>query len=157
MINDLTLRKATDLDMSNIIQLELDVFNCEQQIPSAMIPLPADNSPQWWCALLDTSIVGAVAAWKDNNRVHWGRFATRRNYRKLHIGQKLAQFSLEDLFSQGVEEIYIDARDITVKIVCNMGGKIIGEPTFFYDSNITPVVLYKKDYHSKIIRTIMRP
>lgn len=149
MIKDLILRKASDLDMGNIIQLEVDVFNCEQQIPSALIPIPAENSPQWWCGLLDTSIVGAVAAWEDKNRVHWGRFATRQNYRGLHIGQKLAQFSLEALFSQGIEEIYMDARDITVKIVCDMGGKIIGKSTNFYESSVTPVVLYKKDYYRR--------
>ena len=147
MIDDLILRKATDLDMRNIIQLEEDVFNIEQQIPSALIPLPAQNYPQWWCASLDTSIVGAVAAWKDLNRMHWGRFATRKNYRGLHIGQKLARFSLEDLFLEGIEEIHMDARDITVKIICGMGGKIIGKPTLFYNSNVTPVVLYRKDYY----------
>lgn len=152
MINDLILRKATNPDMGNIIKLEIDVFHREQQIPSAMIPLPDENSPQWWCALLDASIVGAVAAWTDNNRVHWGRFATKRTYRGLHIGQKLAQFSLEDLFSQGIEEIHLDARDITVKIICEMGGKIIGKPTLFYDSNVTPVVLYRKDYMERFKR-----
>lgn len=150
MIDKLILRKATDLDMNNIIQLESDVFNCEQRIPSALIPLAPKYFPQWWCALLDTSMVGAVAAWKDMNQVHWGRFATRQNYRGLHIGQKLAQFSLEDLFSQGIEEIHMDARDITVKIICRMGGKIVGNPTLFYDSNVTPVVLYRKDYYRKI-------
>lgn len=152
MIDDLILRKATDLDMRNIIQLEEDVFNIEQQIPSALIPLPAQNHPQWWCALLDTSIVGAVAAWNDMNQVHWGRFATKQTYRGLHIGRKLAQFSVEDLFSEGIEAIHMDARDITVKIVCGMGGKIIGEPTLFYNSNVTPVVLYREDYYSQ--RTI---
>jgi len=151
MIDDLILKKATELDISDIIQLELDVFNCEQQIPPELIPLPAKDYPQWWCALLGTSIVGAVAAWKDMNRVHWGRFATRRNYRGLHIGRKLAQYSLEDLFSEGIEEIHMDARDITVKIICGMGGKIIGKPTLFYNSNVTPVVLYRKDYYREIL------
>ncbi|MDF2567861.1 MAG: transcriptional regulator, MarR family, partial [Oscillospiraceae bacterium] len=95
---------------------------------------------------LGTSIVGAVAAWKDNDQVHWGRFATKQNYRGLHIGTRLAQFSLDDLFSQRIEEIYMDARDITVKIICDMGGEIIGKPTKFYDGTVTPVVLRKKDY-----------
>ncbi|MDF2513074.1 MAG: transcriptional regulator, MarR family [Herbinix sp.] len=148
-MNDLILRKATSLDMDDIIKLQLDVFKGEQKIPAVMIPLAEESSPQWWCALLDTSIVGAVAAWMDNNQVHWGRFATNQSYRGLRIGTKLAQFSLEDLFSQGIEEIYMDARDATVKIICDMGGKIIGEPADFYDGKVTPVILYKKDYGRK--------
>lgn len=145
-MNELILRKATYLDMEDIIQLQLEVFKGEQKIPAEIIPLSAENSPQWWCALLGTSIVGAVAAWNDNNQVHWGRFATRQSYRGRHIGTKLAKFSLDDLFSGGIEEVYMDARDATVKIICNMGGKIIGEPAEFYDGTVTPVILYKEDY-----------
>ncbi len=145
-MNEVILRKATYLDMENIMQLQEEVFTGEQKIPSAMIPLSDENSPQWWCALLGTSIVGAVAAWKENNQVHWGRFATRQNYRGLRIGTKLARFSLEDLFCQGIEDIYMDARAVTVKVICNMGGKIMGEETEFYNDTITPVVLHKNDY-----------
>jgi len=145
-MTDLILRKATDSDMLDIIQIQLDVFNGEQRIPSALIPLPAENFPQWWCALLGAEMVGEVGAWTENNQVHWGRFAIRRNYRGLHIGTKLARYSIEDLFSQGIEEIHMDAREITVKIVCKMGGKTIGEPSNFYDGTVTPVVLYQKDY-----------
>jgi predicted GNAT family N-acyltransferase len=145
-MDDLILRKATILDMDDIIQLQLDVFEGEQKIPAQMIPISEDKSPQWWCALLGTSIVGAVASWKVSDQVHWGRFATKQNYRGLHIGTKLARFSLEDLFSQGMDEIFIDARDATVKIICGMGGIIIGNPTKFYDGTVTPVILSKKDY-----------
>jgi predicted GNAT family N-acyltransferase len=145
-MNNLTLRKATLQDMNDINQLQLDVFKGEQEIPAVFIPLSAEKSPQWWCALLGTSIVGAVAAWEENNQVHWGRFATRQNYRGFQIGTKLARFSLEDLFSQRIEEIYMDARAVTVKIICDMGGKIIGPPTKFYDGTVTPVIIYKGDY-----------
>ena len=144
-MKDLILRKATSLDLKEILQLQVDVFNAEQKIPASMIPLPAENSPRWWCALMDTTIVGAVAAWEYNSQVHWGRFVIMHSYRGLHIGTRLARFSLDDLFSQEIQEIYMDARDTTVKIICSMGGKIIGQPTEFYGT-VTPVVISKKDY-----------
>lgn len=106
-------------------------------------------SPQWWCAFLGPTMVGAVAAWKDKDQVHWGRFATKQNCRGQHIGTKLARFSLEDLFSQKIEEIYIDAREATVKIICNMGGEIMGEPTVFYEGTVTPLILCKKAYRKQ--------
>ena len=62
------------------------------------------------------------------------------------IGPKLARYSFEDLFSMGVEEIHMTARDTTVKIVCNMGGEVTGEPYAFYAGNVTPVVLKRGNY-----------
>lgn len=44
------------------------------------------------------------------------------------------------------DEIHMTARDTTVKIVCEMGGKITGEPYPFYAGNVTPVILKKKNY-----------
>lgn len=145
-MDKLMIRNAGIKDMEDILQLQIDVFEGEQGIPSELIPLTEEKSPRWWCAIIDTSIVGAVAAWNEQDHVHWGRFATRQNYRGLHIGTKLARFSLEDLFSQQIEEIYMDARDATVKIICNMGGKIVGEPIRFYDGTVTPIVLYEKEF-----------
>ena len=145
-MDNLILRKAYIKDMEEILQLQIDVFEGEQRIPSELIPLPEEKSPQWWCALIGTTIVGAVAAWKEENQIHWGRFATRQNYRGLHIGTKLARYSLEDLFSQQIEEIYMDARDATVKIICNMGGRIFGKPIEFYDGTVTPIVLEEKEF-----------
>ena len=46
----------------------------------------------------------------------------------------------------GVEEIHMTARDTTVKIVCDMGGEVTGEPYAFYAGNVTPVVLKRGNY-----------
>ena len=146
-MDNLIFRRAVSRDMGDILQMELDVFAGEQKIPVTLIPLPAEKFPRWWCASIDTSIVGAVAAWKENDQIHWGRFAIGKSYRGLHIGTKLARYSLDDLFSQQVEEVYIDARDATVKIICNLGGNIIGEPITFYNDDVTPVILKKKFFN----------
>lgn len=140
-MDKLILRRATSVDLEDIHQLQLDVFHGEQSIPSAMIPLAADQSPKWWCALVDSVMVGAVAAWEVNHEMHWGRFATRKEYRGMQIGTKLARFSLDDLFSQQVKDIYMDARDATVNIICKMGGEVVGESTPFYEGTVTPMIL----------------
>jgi len=145
-MNDLILRRAAPSDMNGLLQLQLDVFSGEQGIPSSMNPLPAESSPQWWCAFFGSELVGGVGAWRDHEEVHWGRYTIKPNYRGQHIGTKLARFSFEDLFSQGVKEIHMEAREITVRIICSLGGKITGEPKNFYLGTITPVVLYQTDY-----------
>jgi ribosomal protein S18 acetylase RimI-like enzyme len=148
-LEDVIFRKAKDQDMNGIMELQVDVFEGEQGIPASMIPLPAEYSPQWWCAILGTTIVGAVVAWEQNGQIHWGRFAIDENYRGLHIGTRLAEYSIKDLFSQGIQEINMEAREITVKIICDMGGKITGNPMLFYNSTVTPMVLRKEDFKLK--------
>ncbi|CZQ91538.1 GNAT family N-acetyltransferase [Trichococcus ilyis] len=146
-MNKLSLRKATADDMEEILRLQVETFHGEQKIPSEGIPLPDEKSPQWWCAVLDDVLVGAVAAWEEDKQVHWGRFVTDPTHRGLQIGTKLARFSLDDLFSsQQVDEIHMEAREITVKMICRMGGKIIGEPIPFFEGTVTPLVLKKVDY-----------
>ena len=145
-MKDVVFKKATDLDMEDIIKLEIDIFEGEQEIPAKLIPIPLENRPQWWCALLDETVIGAIAAWQEDGKIHLGRFAISPKYRRLHIGTDLVTYSIDDLFSQRIEEIHIEAREITVKIICDMGAKITGEPIEFYKGTVTPMILCKKDY-----------
>ena len=64
----------------------------------------------------------------------------------MSIGKKLAKYSFDDLFNGGAEKIYMDARDATVHIVCEMGGETVGKPYKFYKGNVTPVILKKEKY-----------
>lgn len=54
-------KKTNSEDIETILQLQADVFEGEQKIPSALIPLPNEKSPQWCCAFIGTAMVGAVA------------------------------------------------------------------------------------------------
>ena len=65
-----------------------------------------------------------------------------------HIGSRLARFSFDDLFAMGVDSIRMDARETTVRIVCGMGGRIVGEPAAFYRGTVTPVVLERHAYRA---------
>ena len=94
----------------------------------------------------DGEIIGTAIAWLEDGIMHWGRFVVLLPYRGKKIGPKLARYSFEDLFSTGVEEIHMTARDTTVKIVCDMGGEVTGEPYEFYKGCVTPVVLKRGNY-----------
>lgn len=69
-------------------------------------------------------------------------------FRGRHIGSRLARFSFDDLFAMGVDRIHMDARETTVRIVCGMGGRIVGEPAAFYRGTVTPVVLERHAYRA---------
>ncbi|MGC4020202.1 MAG: GNAT family N-acetyltransferase [Muricomes sp.] len=155
-MGDIILRKATIEDMDDIMQLQIDIFHGEQRIPSEDISRFAEKSPQCWCALLDGKIVGAAAAWEEGGQVHWGRFVINPNFRGLHIGTKLAEFSLKDLFSQQITEVYMEAREVTAKIVSKMGGKIVGEPVSFYEGTVTPIILHKSDFMKAILKSVQK-
>lgn len=146
IMNNLIFRKAQKTEMKDIIQLLIAVFHDEQQIPVDGIPLSVQNEPQYWVVEMNHSIIGTVAAWKENNQIHWGRYAIKKNYRGLHIGTRLAALSFADLFAQGIECIYMDARETTVKIVCEMGGKIAGETAPFFKGTVTPIILNKSEF-----------
>ena len=64
-----------------------------------------------------------------------------------YIGTRIARLSFDDLFARGIEEIRMEARDITAKLVCRMGGQTVGNPQQFYMGTITPVVLKRSSYH----------
>ncbi len=64
----------------------------------------------------------------------------------FYIEQGIPEDDVQALFAEGIDEIHMTARDTTVKIVCEMGGKISGEPYPFYAGNVTPVILKKKNY-----------
>lgn len=145
-MDQITLRRAAAPDMEAILKLQVAVFEGEQGIPGELVCSPGDHFLQWWCALEGDSVVGAVAAWKEGEQVHWGRFAVHNMHRGRGIGTKLAVFSLEDLFSRGFEEIYMEAREATVAIICRLGGRVVGKPVAFYKGTVTPVRLHRDDY-----------
>lgn len=126
--------------------MQADVFGGEQGIPGEDVDAFMAKEPVCWCAESDGKLYAAAAAWKENNEIHWGRFVVFPAARGLHIGTRLARFSFAELFHEGVDKIYMDARDATVKIVCGMGGKIVGEPYKFYGGNVTPILLTRDDF-----------
>ena len=125
------------------------VFTKEQNIPKELIPLENDNQ-KWWCIRNANEVQGVVAAWTVDSQWHMGRLATDEKLRGLGLGTKLMIQAIDDLFQIETESIAFDARDIAVKIVLKLGGKVTGESYCFFDMPLTPMVLYKEDFIRKM-------
>lgn len=133
-------------------ELLLIVFSSEQNIPSDLIPIYDNFKALWWCARVGEDILGVVASWIENYEWHWGRFAVQKDFRGLGIGKQLAIYSLEHTFSQGADKIFIEARDTTVKIIGDLGGKTIGHRKDFFGEPVTPMVLEKSAFSRSILK-----
>ena len=68
-------RRATPDELGTIMDLEIRTFTGEQEIPEEMNYLPDSRTPQWFCALEDGAIVGAIAFFREDGDWHAGRFA----------------------------------------------------------------------------------
>lgn len=139
-------RRAQDADIPMILALQTKVFNGEQRIPAGDIREFLNRNPMLWCAALGDTVVGTAAAWEEAGSLHWGRFAVETDYRGNGIGRRLARLSFDDIFAQGFEQVYMEAREVTAKMVCAMGGRISGETVPFYVGTVTPVILKREDY-----------
>lgn len=144
------IEKLSSNYLEDAIKLTTEVFHCEQNIPKELIPINKDLKPIWWCTRVGEDIIGVVACWQGNNKWHWGRFAIDKRLRGLGIGKKMAAFSLNEMFNLDVEEIFIDARDVTVTILKKLGCEVLGESIDFYGEPVTPVVMKKQDFMNKI-------
>lgn len=131
--------------MENAIKLTTEVFADEQNIPENLIPINEDLNPTWWCARVGEDIIGVTAAWRENGKWHWGRYAVDKRLRGIGIGKKIAMFSLNEIFNAGADEIFIEARDITLKMLEKFGCEVIGEAEDFYGLPVTPIII-KKSY-----------
>ena len=147
LMKEIILRRAQQEDLRPIIELQKKIFHFEQNIPADDIEGFLDRNPVCWCAVCDGEIVSAAAAWEENGVFHWGRFVTDSRYRRLHIGTQLARYSFDDLFSHGYTQVYMEAREVTAKMIVKMGGEITGETVPFFDGTVTPLILKKESYY----------
>lgn len=137
------IERISENYMTEAIKLATEVFTNEQSIPAELVPVNDSLKPIWWCARVGEDIIGVAAAWKEKDKWHWGRFAVDKRLRGIGIGQKIAIFSLKEIFNSYTEEIYIEARDATVNMLTKFGCKVIGEAEDFYDEPVTPITLNK--------------
>ena len=140
-MSNLVLRKALEEEISQIITMQTEVFCGEQGIPAELIDTFLLNQPTCWVAEQEGQIVGTIASWMESGEVHLGRFVVLPHLRGQKIGTKLLNHAICELFSSGVEKIYMEARDSVAKMIRTIGGRDIGEPFVFYRGNVTPLVL----------------
>ncbi len=125
------------------------MFTDEQNIPSELVPVNEDLKPIWWCARVGEDIIGVTAAWSEKNKWHWGRFAVDKRVRGVGIGNKIAMFSLHEIFNIGADEIFIEARDITLRMLEKLGCEVVGEAENFYGDSVTPIIVKKYSFMDK--------
>ena len=77
-MKEVILRKSGGLGHGQNYEAAVSIFEGEQRIPAEIIPIAEEMHPQWWCALLQETVVGAVAAWEEKGTIHWGRFVMDR-------------------------------------------------------------------------------
>ncbi|MDV4150538.1 GNAT family N-acetyltransferase [Clostridium sp. AL.422] len=144
------IERISENYMSEAIKLATEVFNNEQSIPVELIPVNDNLKPIWWCARVGEDIIGVTAAWQEKDKWHWGRFAVDKRLRGMGIGQKLAIFSLKEIFNSYTEEVYIEARDATVNMLMKFRCEVIGEAENFYVEPVTPIILNKSNFFASI-------
>lgn len=135
-----------DVYFDSAMELVVQVFSGEQNIPSRLVPVSKSKSPKWWCVRVGEDVIGAAAAWKESEQWHWGRFAIDKNLRGIGIGNRLAVESITALLTIHTDKIIIEARDITVGIIEKLGGKQ-SRPLFdFFGEPVTPMIIDKEAF-----------
>jgi predicted GNAT family N-acyltransferase len=130
------------------INLMVKVFTLEQNVPAGYLPVLIHPRKSW--GILDQNeLIALSIAWKEDDLWHWGRYAVDPLWRGKGLGKQLAYQSLKDLFDTGVEEIHIDARDITLKLLSRFGAKVVGDTYDFYGP-VTPMRLNVQDFLASI-------
>lgn len=149
-MDELYIRKATVEDLVQIVAMQNAAFHGEQGIPEDSVENFSKKEPLCWCAFLGAEMVGTVAAWQEEGWTHVGRFVVDPAHRGHHIGKRLICAAFEDLFAEGAEELYMEARAVTVKLVESIGGKAVGETVPFFGGTITPMTLAREDYRRTV-------
>ena len=119
----------------------------------------AENSPKLKSHSAESRIPNGGVPWptaglqaprrplRRTGRWHIGRLAVAKEMRGRHIATELLKTAAAFVFDQGVDSIYMEARDITVAIVQKMAAAGSGgEPVPFYEGTVTPVMLEKERF-----------
>ncbi|MDV5140260.1 GNAT family N-acetyltransferase [Chimaeribacter arupi] len=150
------IERLRENQRSEVDRLLRETFFDEQKIPDHLISIPEEYAGKWWVARSGEYLLGAVACWQENDQCHWGRFAVEPEYRGMGIGRRLALTSLKECFQHN-NEIIIEARDTTVRIITQLGGDITGEAFDFYGMPVTPMRINKQGFEKAQKGALPRP
>lgn len=109
-----TVRRAEQAEVQAVLAFAAQIFADEQQIPREMNVIPAEKQPQWFCMKQDGVLAGTAAVYREGGRWHMGRITVAPSLRGQHRGTFLMKSVLTEVFAQGVDEIFLEARDATV-------------------------------------------
>lgn len=141
-----TVRRAEQAEVQAVLAFAAQIFADEQQIPREMNVIPAEKQPQWFCMKQDGVLAGNGGSLPRGRQVAYGPHHGRAVPRGQHRGTFLMKSVLTEVFAQGVDEIFLEARDATVHILRGFGAQIAGEPFAFYRGRVTPILLKRTDF-----------
>ncbi len=143
-------RRAKPSEYDALGELAGEIFSTEQGIPKELTPLAKERRPLWWVIEQDGNILGCVAAFEEDGRQHMGRFVILPEYRDRHLGSRLVRFAIDDLFSTGVTETFMEVRETTAHILKKLGAKETGDPFDLFGTPCLPMSLSRDDYCAAI-------
>lgn len=149
-VSRIIIEKITCDYMKEAIKLAIEVFTNEQNIPESLIPVKEKLNPIWWCVRAEDDIIAIAASWREEGKWHWGRYAVDKRLRGRGIGKKIAMFSIMEVFNLGADEIFIEARDVTLEMFKKVGCEVIGKSIDFYGEPVTPIVIKKSNFINSI-------
>lgn len=124
-----------------------DIFFKEQSIPKSISFISADLRPVYWVIYISGEISAAAATWYENENLHFGRFAVKKEYRSKGIGRILIENVFKAVFEVS-DIIYAEARADVTGMILKMGGEVTGKTTHFFDGTITPLILKKDCFYN---------
>ena len=130
-----SVRRAEQAEMQAVLAFAAQIFADEQQIPREMNVIPAEKQPQWFCMEQDGVLAGTAAVYREGGRWHMGRITVAPSLRGQHRGTFLMKSVLTEVFAQGVDEIFLEARDATVHILRGFGAQIAGRQRLFLEAH----------------------
>lgn len=142
----MNIRRALPEEFDRLKQLAEDIFETEQDIPRELDHIGPDWLPQWWCLEEDGALLGCVALFMEDGEWHMGRFVLSPALRGQHMGTRLLEAALHDVFRQDIDEVRMEARDTTVHILKQFGAEVTGAPFPFFRGQVTPMRLTRAAY-----------
>ena len=104
------IRIATETDKREVLNLRLEVFVNEQNVPPEIELDSYDQNALHIIALEQGSTVGCARVIFSQNEAHIGRLAVKKEYRGKHIGLEICKFIIEYCSKIGYKNIWLNSQ-----------------------------------------------
>ncbi len=121
---------ATNEDIKNAFSLRVEVFVCEQGVPSEIELDECDKYALHIICEEQGVLIGCARLLLDGKSAHIGRLAVKKSYRGKGVGSAIIDYIVDYCKSEGYEYIWLNSQLHATKFYQNLGFVKEGE-TFF--------------------------